>query len=96
MTSVEAIQAVKNTGTDLVSYAKTVETQYGCFTPTFHPERGVGDYWAITLTGLDEDKRGPPLLQSHPRRGLAGRPIPTTITFIVDDATGRILEDAGH
>jgi len=96
MTPAQAIQAVKNSGTDLFTYAQTVSTQYGSFTPSFHRDRGIGSYWAITLTGLDKDHNGFPLLPSHPGKGLTGRPNHTTITFIVDDATGKIVEDAGR
>lgn len=83
MTAAQAIVALaKDNGITTLPYAASVTTQFGAFSPVTAP---AGDYWAVTLSGVHSGE-----LQTH------GGDVPAffhTVTYIVDDITGKVVQD---
>jgi hypothetical protein len=94
VSTAEVIQAIKDQGSaKLFQYASSVTTQFGSWTPNWKLSGQIqqdGDYWTVTLTGLNNDNNGVPLLPSASSPQSAAPPA-HTITFVISDLTGQVV-----
>ncbi len=97
LNAAKVIQIIKTQGNTapLFAHASHVATSFGSRTPTIRfngQALPTKDYWTVTLTGLVTDSNGQPLLQRHGSPFAPAPPPVTSVTFIVDDLTGRVVE----